>query len=482
MLFDSFEFALFLPVVFVTYWLLKRTSQRRILLLISSYIFYASWDFRFLGLIVFSSIADYVIALKIGQLSATNRRKILLLISVFANLGLLFFFKYFNFFLESFQEVFRLFGSPIHDSTINIILPVGISFYTFQTLGYTIDVYKRRILPERNPITFLCYVAYFPQLVAGPIERAGNLIPQFNKQKHFDLDGVKTGLRQILWGLFKKVVIADNLGDLVDACFNSPENYSGPMLFTAASLFAFQIYCDFSGYSDIAIGTSRLFGISLMQNFKTPYFATNIVDFWRRWHISLSTWFRDYLYIPLGGNRLSFKNTLRNIFLVFVVSGIWHGANWTFVMWGVIHAVFFALYLVSEKRSDNWRYEFQGFFGKFLKSILGLVLTYSIVTLAWIFFRSDSLSDSIIYLNTMLSIQHFYFTDFEQFFIENKFLLITLFLFILTEWITQKEEFALERTIKKYPVVLRWLIYSLIMVLIGLFVKSDHAPFIYFQF
>ena len=343
MLFNSIEFAFFLPIVFILYWFVfnKKLKTQNILLLVSSYVFYGWWDWRFLFLILFSSFIDFVLGIKLSKSESKLNRKLLLLTSVAVNIGFLGFFKYYNFFAESFANAFTFFGQSINPERLNIILPVGISFYTFQTLSYTIDVYKNKLKPTTNVISFFAFVSFFPQLVAGPIERATNLLPQFYKKRTFKYVAAVDGMRQILLGLFKKIVIADNCATLVNTIFDNPENFSGSTLFVGAVLFAFQIYGDFSGYSDIAIGTARLFGFNLMKNFALPYFSRDIAEFWRRWHISLSTWFRDYVYIPLGGSRGSLSLQIRNIFIIFIVSGFWHGANWTFIVWGALHALFY---------------------------------------------------------------------------------------------------------------------------------------------
>lgn len=324
MQFNSLDFAVFLPIVFTLYWFVtnRYLQLQNLLLVIASYVFYGWWDWRFLSLIVFSTLVDFAVGVGLNTNAKPIIRKILLWSSILINLGLLGFFKYFNFFIESFVDVFTLFGAPISVNSLNIVLPVGISFYTFQTLSYSIDVYRRRLKPTKNFLAFSAYVSFFPQLVAGPIERATNLLPQFYTRRSFNYEKAKDGLLQILWGLFKKIVIADNCAFLVNQIFNDSETQAGSTLLLGAIFFAFQIYCDFSGYSDIAIGLSRFFGFDLMQNFATPYFARDMAEFWRRWHISLSTWFRDYLYIPLGGSQGTSWIKIRNTFLVFIVSGL----------------------------------------------------------------------------------------------------------------------------------------------------------------
>ncbi len=351
MLFNSIEFAIFLPIVFILYWFVtnKNLKLQNILLVLASYVFYGWWDWRFLSLIVFSSFVDYSVGVALSKTTLVRKRKALLWTSILINLGFLGFFKYFNFFAESFADAFTLFGRHMETSRLEILLPVGISFYTFQTLSYSIDVYKRKLEPTKDVVAFFAFVSFFPQLVAGPIERATNLLPQFYKKRHFVYARAVDGMRQILWGLFKKMVIADNCAEYANQIFNNYEDYSGSTLFLGALFFTFQIYGDFSGYSDIAIGTSRLFGFNLMQNFAFPYFSRDIAEFWRRWHISLSTWFRDYLYIPLGGSRGGTWMKVRNTFIIFIVSGFWHGANWTFIIWGFLNALYFLPLLIMKK-------------------------------------------------------------------------------------------------------------------------------------
>jgi alginate O-acetyltransferase complex protein AlgI len=343
MLFNSIEFLLFLPLVYLLYWFVtnKNLKTQNLLIVVASYIFYGWWDWRFLGLIVFSTVADYSIAYMLSITDNKTKRKFLLWLSVITNLGLLGFFKYYNFFLDSLYEVIPAIKTSEGFNTLEIILPVGISFYTFQTLSYTIDVYKKKMQPTKDFIAFAAFVSFFPQLVAGPIERASNLLPQILKNRKFSYEQSTQGVRLILWGLLKKVVIADALAPSVNEIFLNFSLYSPLVLILGAFFFAFQIYCDFSGYSDIARGLSKLLGIELMENFNFPYFSRSIGEFWRRWHISLSTWFRDYIYIPIGGSRGTKLKNIRNIFTIFLVSGFWHGANWTFITWGGIHALLF---------------------------------------------------------------------------------------------------------------------------------------------
>jgi D-alanyl-lipoteichoic acid acyltransferase DltB (MBOAT superfamily) len=362
MLFNSIDFAIFLPIVFVLYWFVanKNFKLQNFLIVAASYLFYGWWDWRFLSLILFSTIIDYTIGQKLRVEENETKRKVLLWSSILLNLGFLGFFKYYNFFLDNFITAFSFFGTEINANSLNIILPVGISFYTFQTLSYTIDVYKRKLEPTKDIIAFSAFVSFFPQLVAGPIERATNLLPQFYKKREFNYAKAVDGMRQILWGLFKKIVIADNCALYANEIFYNSSGYTGSTLFMGAIFFTFQIYCDFSGYSDIAIGTSRLFGFNLKQNFAFPYFSRDIAEFWRRWHISLSTWFRDYLYIPLGGSRGGKWNKIRNVFIIFLVSGFWHGANWTFIIWGTLNALFFLPLLLTNKNRNNLEVVAQG--------------------------------------------------------------------------------------------------------------------------
>ncbi len=406
MLFNSIEFLLFLPTVFILYWFVfnKSLKIQNLLILVSSYVFYGWWDYRFLSLIFLSTIVDYTIGLKIPKQESKKKQKSLLWLSIFFNLGVLGVFKYYNFFVDSWIDLFSLIGYEIKNLwVLNIILPVGISFYTFQTMSYTIDIYKRKLEPTKDFISFASFVSFFPQLVAGPIERASNLLPQILKKREFKFEQGIQGLRLILWGMFKKVVIADSLAPMVNNIFENYQEFGGGTLWLGAIYFAFQIYCDFSGYSDIAIGTSKLFGFELISNFKFPYFSRNIGEFWRRWHISLSTWFRDYLYIPLGGSKEGNFRSVRNIFIIFLISGFWHGANWTFIFWGLFHAI---LFIPSFIFKTNRKY-MTSIIGenKILptpKEFLQAVITFLFVTIGWVFFRSETIGDSFSYLYCMI--------------------------------------------------------------------------------
>ncbi|MGV7106277.1 MBOAT family O-acyltransferase [Flavobacterium sp. U410] len=482
MLFNSFDFALFLPIVFVLYWFIfaKKLKLQNFLIVVASYVFYGWWDWRFLFLIFLSTGIDYSIGLLLEKEHRKFNRKILLWISILTNLGMLAFFKYFNFFVENFITAFSLFGYSLKASSLNIILPVGISFYTFQTLSYTIDVYRKKLKPTHNFIAFSAFVSFFPQLVAGPIERATHLLPQFYQKRKFDYEKTITGCRQILWGLFKKVVIADSCAEYTDQIFQNPEAFNGSTLFLGALFFTFQIYGDFSGYSDIAIGTSRLFGFDLMQNFNFPYFSRNIAEFWRRWHISLSTWFRDYLYIPLGGSRGNTVNKIRNTFIIFVVSGFWHGANWTFIVWGCLHALFFLPLLLSKTNRTYLNTVAENSFFPSLKECIQMLFTFGIVVLTWIFFRAKNIHQALTYLNGLFSRSFFQIPSFDR---KRESLVIAafLFLFILIEWIGRKETFALEKTGLKWNRLIRWIFYLLLGIIILLF-SGSKQEFIYFQF
>jgi D-alanyl-lipoteichoic acid acyltransferase DltB (MBOAT superfamily) len=401
MLFNSVEFLIFLPLVFVLYWFVANRNLRaqNLLILLASYVFYGWWDWRFLGLIVLSTVVDFLVGIRIEEAPSIRRKKQWLWVSLAVNLGILGYFKYANFFIENWIAAWGSLGVAMHASTLQIVLPVGISFYTFQTLSYSIDVYRGNLKATRHWIDFGSFVSFFPQLVAGPIERASNLLPQMAKPRSFSYEKGRDGMRLILWGMFKKVVVADSCAPFVDMCFSDPGAHSGGMLILGAILFSFQIYGDFSGYSDIAIGTAKLFGFELMTNFKVPYFSRDIAEFWRRWHISLSTWFRDYMYIPLGGSRVSRPKALRNVLVIFLVSGFWHGAQWTFLAWGGIHAMLFIpLFLRGTNRQHATDVVAEGHWLPSWKELLQMAWTFSAVTVAWVFFRADSMGDAMGYL------------------------------------------------------------------------------------
>ena len=480
MLFNSIEFAIFLPLVFIGYWFIfnKNLKLQNLFLVLVSYIFYGWWDWRFLSLIAFSSLVDYLVGIGLSKTDSLKKRNVFLLLSILINLGFLGFFKYFNFFSQSFADAFTLLGYKFNPYQLNIVLPVGISFYTFQTLSYSIDVYRRKLEPTKDIVTFFAYVSFFPQLVAGPIERATNLIPQFRKKRTFDIKSSTDGLRQILWGLFKKIVIADNCARFVNDIFTNYQDHSGSTLVIAAIFFAFQIYCDFSGYSDIAIGTARLFGFNLMRNFAFPYFSRDIAEFWRRWHISLSTWFRDYVYIPLGGSRGTKLQQVRNTFIIFIVSGFWHGANWTFMAWGALNAIFFLPLLLMKQNRKHLDIPAKYTFLPAPREFLSILTTFALTTLAWVFFRSENISMAFDYLHQIFSLSLFTMPE-----IKKKSLLFILIL-LSVEWLQRDKEHGLEldgaTSIFKYRSV-RWLSYYAIIVMIIWF-GAEQQEFIYFQF
>lgn len=478
MLFNSIDFAIFLPIVFILYWFVtaKYLKLQNLLLLGASYFFYAFWDWRFLSLIVFSTVLDFIVGLLLEKENNQGRRKLYLLISVVVNLGFLGFFKYYNFFLENFIEVFSLFGMSLRASSLHIILPVGISFYTFQTMSYTIDVYRKNLRPTKNFIAFSAFVSFFPQLVAGPIERAAQFLPQFYVKRKFDKENAVRGLRQILWGLFKKVVIADNCAVYANEIFNNYPDYSGSTLVLGAVFFTFQIYCDFSGYSDIAIGTSRLFGFNLMKNFSYPYFSRDIGEFWRRWHISLSSWFRDYLYIPMGGSRGGVWSQIRNIFIIFIVSGFWHGANWTFVIWGALNAIYFLPLLLREKNRRNMGIVASESSLPSFKELRQILFTFSLSVFAWIFFRSDSLGDSLCFLNGLLTKSFF-----SMPIIFPKRVIVFIGVLVIIEWWGRREEFAIDKLNRRMKPFARWIFYYCLLFSI-LWLGGEEQEFIYFQF
>ncbi len=483
MIFNSVDFAIFLPIIFFLYWGITNKSLKlqNLLIVVASYIFYSWWDWRFLSLILFSTLIDYSVGVRLSKEENRIKRKILLWISVIVNLGFLGFFKYYNFFLDNFANAFTFFGAEINTNSLNIILPVGISFYTFQTLSYTIDIYKRKLEPTKDFIAFTAFVSFFPQLVAGPIERATNLLPQFYKKRIFEYDKSLDGLRQILWGLFKKVVIADNSAQIANEIFNNSGGYSGSTLVVGAVFFTFQIYGDFSGYSDIAIGTSRLFGFNLKQNFAFPYFSRDIAEFWRRWHISLSTWFRDYLYIPMGGSRGGTSMKIRNIFIIFIVSGFWHGANWTFIIWGALNAFYYLPLLVLNKNRINTDTVAQGKHLPSFKEFLKMLITFSLTVFAWVFFRAENLSHALNYISTIFS-KSLFSIPYAFGLGVNIIILTTLFIIILiiVEWFGRNKKYALEFNKNLNPFY-QWALFYLIAIIIFLFGQRQQ-DFIYFQF
>jgi D-alanyl-lipoteichoic acid acyltransferase DltB (MBOAT superfamily) len=483
MLFNSIEYAIFLPLVFLVYWGIQNRSLRwqNVFVLGVSYLFYGWWDWRFLTLIIFSSLVDFSVGYFLGRPYGPRTRKILLLISLCANLGILAYFKYANFFITEFVALMTSFGMSVSPITLQLILPVGISFYTFQTLSYTIDIYRGKVTPTTNLIAMLAFVSFFPQLVAGPIERASDLLPQFLRKRRFEYTAAVSGMQQILWGLFKKVVVADNAAAIVNRIFAGDFAESNSVILVLGLvLFAVQIYGDFSGYSDMAIGSARLLGFNLSQNFAYPYFSRSVAEFWRRWHISLTGWFRDYVYIPLGGSRGGRGEQIRNTLVVFLVSGFWHGASWNFVVWGGINALFFLPLIVGKRNrrfldtaGGNRRWPS-------LRETAHMVGTFLLICFTWLFFRSPdmvtawgyllalitnvSVEITLTQLGTMLAPQHTFLW------------IILLFAF---EWLNRHELFGLRI---RFSRLLNWLIYLILLVIIFFFGVTNNVEFIYFQF
>lgn len=477
MLFNSISYAIFLPIVFILYWFVfkKNYKWQNMLFLVASFYFYACWDWRFLFLLMFSILLDYFSGIQIENSKSKKNATFWLVLSIGINLGFLGFFKYYNFFAESFQQFLEGFGLHVDIWTLKVILPVGISFYTFHGLSYIIDVYKKRIKAERNFVDYALFVSYFPLLVAGPIERATHLLPQLKKPRFFNYEKAADGVRQILWGLFKKMVIADNCAPIVNDIFNNYEQEPASRLVLGAVLFAFQIYGDFSGYSDIALGTSRLFGIELLRNFAFPYFSRDIAEFWRRWHISLSSWFRDYLYFPLGGSRGGMWMKIRNTFAIFLVSGFWHGSNWTFIVWGGLNALFFLPLLIREKNRNNLEVVAMGKLVPSFRDFFNILLTFSLTCFAWIFFRAESMTAAIGYIQNIfdvsllkipkpLPIKEFGFVG----------------IMLLIEWMNRTQEHGLE--VRRWNPWLRRLLYIMVTYLILRYANFGNNEFIYFQF
>ncbi len=466
MIFNSLAFLIFFPIVFILYWLIpqKKYNIQNFLLLIASYVFYGWWDWRFLSLIAFSTCVDYVIGLKMA--SELKHKKAYLLLSVFVNLGLLATFKYFNFFINSWVDLWGLFGFNISISTLYIILPVGISFYTFQTMSYSIDIYRGELKPAKNFIEFATFVSFFPQLVAGPIERASNLLPQIAKQRNWSHNKFKEGVFQIIIGFFRKVVVADSIGVIVDGIYNTPDIHNASSILMVVILYSFQIYFDFSGYSDIAIGTAKLLGFEFKRNFNLPYFSSSITEFWRRWHMSLSTWLRDYLYIPLGGNRNGIILQYRNLFLTMLLGGLWHGSSWNFVIWGAMHGILLSLEKKFKLIPANYSF--------FKNTVIFLV-----VSVIWVFFRSLTLDDSLLIFHKLFSGPYLfpYIGDINSFTAAIYGLLIALvfdvFLFIKNiplEYLGGKLSF------KNYIILSIFFLINIVLF------YSSASNFIYFQF
>ena len=472
MVFNSATFLVFLFIVFSLYWRLDRKKQNA-LLLVAGYVFYGWWNWKFLSLLLFSSSVDYIVGLRLDRTEKPLHRKLYLSLSLVTQLGLLAFFKYFNFFADSAAQLLRAFGLEASYTTLNIVLPVGLSFYTFQTLSYTIDVYRRRCPAHRDLLEFMAFVSFFPQLVAGPIERATHLLNQFATTRVFDDEKAKDGVRQMLWGYFQKVVVADGLSDYVNWAYAPAAHANGAQLLLGTYFFAFQIYCDFCGYTNIAIGCARLFGFELMRNFAFPYFSRNIAEFWQRWHISLSTWFRDYLYIPLGGNRGTFQRTIVNTLVVFTISGLWHGANWTFVIWGLLNGLYFIPILLWRRFRGEEKGSPRAVAG--LRDLPAVLLTFHLVLAAWVFFRARDLAQAGHVFSTIAQ-----GIDWHLFIRDALKLKLLIAVLLTVEWMQRGKRHALD--VSGLPVPVRWLAYNgLLMVILWLGTFKE-APFIYFQF
>ena len=489
MLFNSLSFTLFLPVVFLLYWFATKQNFKlqNILLLVSSYFFYACWDYRFLFLLMFSTLLDYFTGIKMDTTETKRKRQFWFWLSVIINLGFLGVFKYYNFFAQSFADALSLAGIKTNFWTIQVILPVGISFYTFHGLSYVIDIYNKKIKAERNFIDYAVFVSFFPLLVAGPIERATHLLPQLQRTRTFNLTKAVDGLRQILWGLFKKIVIADSCAQFANMIFNNSESYSGGVLVLGALFFTFQIYCDFSGYSDIALGTARLFGIELLRNFAFPYFSRDIAEFWRRWHISLSTWFRDYLYIPLGGSKGGTWVKVRNTFIIFIVSGFWHGANWTFIMWGLLNAIYIMPAILFNTNRNNLDIVAQGKIFPTAKELMQMIITFTVTVIAWIFFRAENMSHAFRYLKSMVTglFMKSNYTATAVFVKDQVGFLLPFLLvfFFIIEWLGREHQYATQTWGFTFPKPVRWAFYYGLVLLIFYFAGSGkEQQFIYFQF
>ena len=481
MLFNSFEFLFFLPIVFLLYWYVFRERRwQNLLIVIASYIFYGWWDWRFLFLIALTSLCSYGSGLLIERFEGQRKRQQLVsATNIVLNLAILGVFKYYNFFVENLEDLFSTFGWHLDWVTMNIILPVGISFYTFQALSYTIDVYQKKLPATHDIVEFFAYISFFPQLVAGPIERATNLLPQFQHQRKFDYDKAVDGFRQMLWGFFKKIVIADNCASVVNGYWDGYQELPGLTLFLMGVMFTFQIYCDFSGYSDIAIGCARLFGFNLMRNFNFPYFSRSIPEFWRRWHISLTTWFRDYIYFPLGGSRCDKWKIIRNVFIVWGVSGLWHGANWTFVCWGLFHATLLAIYNIF---GINTKYKYVVAYGRYFPSLiefLQIVLTFILAVIGWIIFRAETMSQAVDFLSAMVTNKFF-----DMSYLYGKIYMLYCFLLLLMEWLQRDKQHALQwdNTIIENKKWLQHIADYVIILLILALGNFEGNQFIYFQF
>lgn len=484
MIFNSIEFAIFLPIVFILYWFVfnRNLKLQNLFVVLASYVFYGWWDYKFLILIAFTSLCSWISGILIKKYRDKGKdmlSKWISISNIVVNLTILGVFKYYNFFVQSFADVFL--NGNSETLLLNVILPVGVSFYTFQALSYSIDVYRNKIEPTKDVVEFFAFVSFFPQLVAGPIERATNLLPQFSKKREFDYAQAVDGCRQILWGLFKKIAVADRCAVIVEDVFSTYQSQPGSTLLLGAIMFTFQIYGDFSGYSDIAIGTSKLFGIKLMRNFNVPYFSRDIAEFWRRWHISLTTWFRDYIYIPLGGSRCSKIKAIRNTFIIFLVSGLWHGANWTFLIWGAYHAFLFIPLLVFNK---NRKYkEVVACDRKFptFGELVRIAVTFFLVVIGWVIFRAESASQAWEYICGIFQVETVQIAYKFLSIPSAKLTTVTIIIMMIFEWINRSNMHGLCLDKVKSQLV-RYVIYISIIFILMVFYVGEPSQFIYFQF
>jgi len=476
MFFNSITYFLFLSVLFLLYWFLLKTDfkKQNLLLLVASYFFYSCWDYRFLFLLIFSTVLDYCTGIKIAEAEQKKSKRFWIFLSIGINVGILAIFKYYDFFAQSFTDAMSVIGIQTHFVMLNVILPVGISFYTFHGISYIVDIYNEKIAPERNFINYSLFVSFFPLLVAGPIERATHLLPQITQSRTFSYSQAMNGMRQIVWGLFKKVVVADNCAQYVDVVFPAYTEASTLQLITAVVLFSFQIYGDFSGYSDIALGSAKLFGFDLLRNFSYPYFSRDIAEFWRRWHISLTSWFRDYIYIPLGGSKMGVRYSIRNTLTVFVISGFWHGANWTFIGWGMLHAVYFMPLLLSGKNRTHLEIVSQNHALPNFKELFQILYTFSLVSFAWIFFRTPSVTDAIGYIKSIFQNQ----SALPQ--LSATYSFIAVILMLLFEWHSRRFTIPFISIQNRFIRMSSYAIVTLLIFFMGAFVNQ--RSFIYFQF
>jgi len=474
MLFNSFEYLIFLPLVYILYWLVgaKKLKLQNFLILVSSYVFYGWWDWRFLILIILSSAIDFFVALRIDAITKPRFKKAWLYVSIISNLGILCFFKYYNFFIDSWVELFAGMGYKMTPWTVNLVLPIGISFYTFQTMAYTVDVYRGKVAPCRDWVSFAAFVCFFPQLVAGPIERASDLLPQITQKRKFNYVQIVEGLRLILWGLFKKIVIADSLAPIVEEIFFYWRSQTGTTILMGGLFFSFQMYADFSGYSDIAIGSAKLLGIELKTNFRFPMLSRTMIEYWQRWHITLSTWFKDYVYIPMGGSRTNIFRASFNVFFIFFLSGLWHGANWPFVVWGVFHVLFYLPEFIYRKLK---RKPLIGHIhNKFLKyTVDGLQIAFMwlVLSAARLFYRSPTIEQGALMLKKMI-VMAFTPIRYEEY-------LWYIVVIMVIDILIRKNE---RNPIRIKNRTLRYSYYSCLILVILAHLDNEFTDFLYFQF